>query len=266
MNKYWNEFLKKGKIKNLPVIDIHCHMGFFYGSHMPYTEPEKMAERMEISGVKLCVFAHHYSLFDPEIGNKIVIEVVRRFPDKFKGYFSINPNYNLKDNIENFEKYNDVFVGFKLLPDYHKVPLSDRRYKNIFDFADEKGIIILSHTWGGSIYNGPIEVEKILKKYKKIKLILGHSLHSAWDKTIEIIKNYENAYLELCAVMDERGVLEKIVSEIGSDKILFGTDFPWFNHHYYIGSLFGAGLSENEIRKILYLNSFKLLFPTGKGK
>ena len=66
--------------------------------------------------------------------------------------------------------------------------------------------------------------------------------------------------------MDERGVLEKIVSEIGSDKILFGTDFPWFNHHYYIGSLFGAGLSENEIRKILYLNSFKLLFPTGKGE
>ncbi|MFN4227934.1 MAG: amidohydrolase family protein [Candidatus Ratteibacteria bacterium] len=259
-NKFWNEFLLRGRIENLPVIDIHCHMGLFFGSHMPYTEPEKMAQRMEISGIKLCVFAHHYSLFEPEIGNKIVVDIVRKFPNKFKGYFSVNPHYNLKNDIKNYEKNNDIFVGFKLLPDYHRVPLSDKRYKNIFDFADEKESIILTHTWGNSVYTGDKEVEKILKKYKKIKLILGHSLHGTWDKAVEIIKNYENVYLELCAVIDERGIIEKIISEIGSDKILFGTDFPWFNHHYYIGSLFGAGLSENEIRKILYLNSFKLLF------
>lgn len=254
--------MKRGKIESLPIIDVHCHMGFFYGSHMPYAEAEKMAERMEKAGVKLCFFAHHYSLFEPDIGNKIVIDIVRKFPEKFRGYFSVNPHYpeELKKYILNYEKFKDVFVGFKLLCDYHRIALSDKRYETVFEFANEKEIIILSHTGGGSIYDGEMEVEKVLKKYKKIKLILGHSLHGAWDKAIEIVKNYENVYLELCAVIDERGVLERIVEKIGVNRILFGTDFPWFNHHYYIGSLLGAGLSDEDIKKILYLNPFSL-FP-----
>lgn len=260
MSKLWKEFLENGKIDSIPVIDVHCHMGFFYGSHMPYSEPEIMAKRMEKAGIKICIFAHHYSLFDPEIGNEIVFDIVRKYPEKFKGYFSVNPHYqeNIRTYIKKFESLKKIFVGFKLLPDYHRVCLSDKRYEIIFKYGEENGSIILTHTWGGSFYDGEVEVEKILKKYKKIKLILGHSLHSSWEKAIEYVKKYENVYLELCAVMDERGVLEKIVEEIGTDRILFGTDFPWFSHHYYIGSLFGAKLTDDEIKKILYLNALKL--------
>ncbi|MCS7180407.1 MAG: hypothetical protein NZ891_03545, partial [bacterium] len=105
MNKLWEEFLKNGKIESFPVIDVHCHMGFFYGSHLPYIEPEKMIERMESVGVKLCVFAHHYSLFNPDIGNKVVIEIVKKYPDKFRGYCSINPHYqnNIKNDINSYD-------------------------------------------------------------------------------------------------------------------------------------------------------------------
>lgn len=261
MNKLAKRFFEEGKLEDCPVIDIHCHMGFFYGSSMPYSDTDKMAERMEIAGVKLIVFCHHYSLFSPEIGNKVNIEAVRKYPDKFKAYCGINPNYPevVENDLKTFDKYRDVYVGFKFLPDYHGIPLSDKRNKNVFAFADENRLLVLTHTWGGSIYDGAEEVEKIAKKYKRLKLILGHSIHGDWDKAIEIAKNYENVYLELTAVLDERGIVEKFVEKAGDEKILFGTDFPWFNHHYYIGALLGAGLSEESCRKILYLNSKNLL-------
>jgi len=261
MNKLWNEFLKKGKLENFPVIDVHCHMGYFYGAHMPYSTPEIMAKRMEIAGIKLILFCHHYTLFEPEKGNIYNIEAVKKYPEKFKAYCGINPHYPdvIKKDLRNFDKYRNIYVGFKLLPDYHKVPLSDEKYRPVFEFADERKLIILSHTWGGSTYDGADEIEKILKKYKNFTFILGHSIHGQWEKAIEIVKNYENVYLELCAVMDERGIIEKFLEEIGADRILFGTDFPWFNHHYYIGALIGSGIGERDIRKILYENAEKLI-------
>jgi len=261
MNKLWKEFLKKGKLEDCPVIDIHCHMGLFYGSHMPYTDPDTMAKRMELAGVKLIVFCHNYALLYPEEGNKYNIEAVRKYPEKFKAYCGINPNYPevVEKDLSTFDKFRDVYVGLKLLPDYHKIPLSDKKYKPVFEFADKNKLIVLTHTWGRSIYDGADEVEKILKKYKNLILILGHSIHGDWEKAIEFVKKYENVCLELCAILDERGIIEKFVYEIGSDRILFGTDFPWFNHHYYIGALLGSGISEEDCRKILYLNANKIL-------
>ncbi|MCX8082737.1 MAG: amidohydrolase family protein [bacterium] len=265
MNNLWKGFLSSGKIENCPIIDIHCHMGLFYGSHMPYSSPETMAERMKMAGVKLSVFSHHSALFSPEGGNKISIEIVKRYPDIFRAYCAINPNHSeaISKDLKTFDRYfNDVYVGFKFLADYHKHPLSGERYRNVLEYADSNGLIVLSHTWGGSGYDGAEEVEKILKKYKKMKLLLGHSIHGDWENAIEIIKRYDNVYLELCAVLDERGILERFVDELGSERILFGTDFPWFNHHYYIGALLGSGISDDACRNILYKNSEKLLMIT----
>lgn len=261
--KLWQEFLKKGKVENCPIFDMHCHMGPFYGSHMPYSNVDIMAKRMERAGVKLAVFCHHYSLFSPEIGNISNIQAVRKYPDKFRAYCGINPNYPeiIKKDLLSFDRYRDLYVGFKFLPSYHEICLSDEKNKVVWEFADTNKLMVLTHTWGGSKYDGPEEIRKIAEKYTNLTLILGHSCHGEWDKAISLVKDFPNIYLELCAVLDERGIIEKFVEEIGSEKILFGTDFPWFNHHYYLGALLGSGISDDDCRKILYRNAQTLLEP-----
>ncbi|MCX8082368.1 MAG: amidohydrolase family protein [bacterium] len=259
MNKLWKEFLEKGKLDDCPIIDMHAHMGFFYGSHIPYAYPEKVIQRMERAGVKLSIVIPNLALYDPDGANRHTIEVVERYPERFKGYCAINPNYPdvIKKDLESYEKYTHIYKGFKLLSDYHLVALSDERYRMVFEYADSNGSIILAHTWARSIYDGSEEVEKILKKYKKIRFIAGHSLHD-WDKMIEFVKTYDNVYIDLCAVLDDRGPLEKFVDALGADRILYGTDFPWFDHHYYIGAVLGSGISEEDSRKIFYKNAEKL--------
>ncbi|HOL21844.1 MAG TPA: TatD family hydrolase [bacterium] len=262
MNNLWKAFLNSGNVDDCPVIDMHCHMDLFYGSHMPYSSPDIMAKRMNLAGVKLAVFAHHYALFNPDEGNKISIDIVKKYPDRFRAYCAINPNYPeaTKKDLKTFDKFfKDIYVGFKLLPDYHRYYLSGEVYNSVFEYADSNGMIVLTHTWGGSVYDGAEEIEKVLKRYRKLKLLLGHSIHGDWKKAIEFIKRYENAYLEMCAVLDERGILEQFVEEAGSERILYGTDFPWFNHHYYIGALLGSGIPETACRNILYKNAEKIL-------
>jgi len=72
-------------------------------------------------------------------------------------------------------------------------------------------------------------------------------------------KDYPQLYLDLCAVMDDRGVLELFVERAGSEKVLFGTDLPWFDPHYYIGAILSADISDEERRDIFYRNGAKIL-------
>ena len=45
----------------------------------------------------------------------------------------------------------------------------------------------------------------------------------------------------------------------GSEKVLYGTDYPWFDPFVYIGFVVYAHIREEEMRNILYENAHKLL-------
>jgi predicted TIM-barrel fold metal-dependent hydrolase len=254
-------FFKHGQVADCPVYDMHAHMGSFYGSHLPNCEPADMVRTMRRAGVRLVVFAHHHALFSPELGNVAAIDAVRKFPNHFRAYCGVNPNYpdTIERELRTFDRFKDVYVGFKMLSDYHGIPITDARCKPVWEFANRRQLLVLLHTWAGSVNDGPEPIRQIAKKYPRVKLILGHSCHGAWDKAIMLARDFPNVYLELCAVLDDRGILEQFVEELGSRQILFGTDFPWFNHHYCIGAVLGADIGDEDRRNILYRNAQRLL-------
>lgn len=254
-------FFAQGRVPDCPVYDMHAHMGSFYGAPFPKCEPAEMARTMRRAGVRLVVFAHHHALFSPQIGNAPAIAAVRRFPNHFRAYCSINPNYPdlIVHELKTFDQFKDVYVGFKLLCDYHAIPITDARCRPVWEFANRRKLLVLLHTWGGSIYDGPDPVRQIAKQYRHAKILLGHSCHGEWDKATALARDFPNVYLELCAVLDDRGILEKFVQEAGSRQILFGTDFPWFDHHNYIGAVLGADLTDKDRRNIFYRNAERIL-------
>ncbi len=260
-SKLYNEFFEKGKVEDCPIYDLHAHMGNWYAITFPSVEIHEMIRRMQLANVKKMVFSHHATLHAPDIGNSANIEAVRKYPDTLKAYCGINPHYPdiVRKDIKDMDKYRDIFVGFKLLADYHRVPISEGVYNEAWEYAQEKKLIVLLHTWGWSMYDGPSVIEKVAEKYPDVKILMGHSCHGNWNKAIELVKRFPNLYLELCAVLDDRGVLEKFVEEVGSKRIVFGTDFPWFSYHYYIGSVLGACIGDEAMRDIFYRNAQQIL-------
>lgn len=265
MSNLRDRFFELGKLDDCPVYDMHGHMGPFFGAHLPASDMDLLIPSKDRAGVRLLTFCHHQALFAPEIGNRANVEVVRAYPDRLRAYCAMNPNYPecvVKD-VESFDDYADVFVGFKFLADYHQVPITDDRYTPAWELANARGLPVLMHTWGGSPHDGPAFVSKCAERYPNAKLLMGHSLHDQPDAAIAIVNEFPNVYFELCAVLDDRGVLERFLGESGSQRILFGTDFPWFDFHYYIGAVLGADITDDDRRNILYRNAQRLLGVDG---
>jgi len=254
-------FFRCGKLDDCPVYDLHGHMGPLEGACLPRCNPEDMIAAMDRAGVRLTVFCHHDALFAPDIGNAINLTEVRRFPDRFRAYCGVNPNYpdQVARDVEEFDDNRDVFVGFKLLADYFQVPITDERSAPAWEKANTDHLPVLLHTWGGSSYDGPQLVRQCAERYPDAQILMGHSCHGAWEEAVQLAVDFPNVYLELTAVLDDRGAVDLFVRKAGSEKIIFGTDTPWFNHHYYIGALLGAEMTDDDRRNILYRNAQRIL-------
>jgi len=256
---FWN----RGRVRGCPVYDMHGHMGTYGAIYFPRGETARMIETLDEAGVAMLCFSHHHALSAPDIGNAPAIKAVRAYPKRLRAYCALNANYpdTIRREVRTFDRYRDVYVGYKTLADYHGIPISAEPYKPAWEHADACGLLVLNHTWGGSANDGPGPVREVARRYPRAKILLGHSLHGDWDAAVEIAREFPNVYLELTAVLDDRGAIERFAAGAGSERMLFGTDLPWFDPHHGIGALLSADISDADRHNILHRNAEKLLAP-----
>ena len=56
------EYLEKWQSSTCPIIDMHGHVGQFYGCYLPSAPLERMRHRLHRSGVQRIVCSHHSAL------------------------------------------------------------------------------------------------------------------------------------------------------------------------------------------------------------
>jgi len=257
------EFWERGKSDTCPIYDMHGHMGTLHSIYFPRADAADMIRTMDECGVRMLVFSHHLALMAPSVGNGPSIQAVRQYPDRLRAYCVVNPNYpeHIEEDLATFDAHRDVYVGFKFLSSYHRVALTDQRCELAWEYANERELLVLAHTWEKDVYNGPDVARQVAERYPRVKFLLGHSCHADWDAAIELARDYSNIYLELTAVFDDRGVLEKLVRGAGSERMLFGTDLPWFDPHHAVGALLSADITDEDRHNICHRNAEKLLAP-----
>ena len=158
------DYVQRGYSDSCPLIDMHGHLGPLPGAYLPAAPLDKMNRHLKRSGVRRIVCCPHEALLgDIDRGNALMQDTIDNDPELFLGYWAINPNHPSKTEhaISSFESARG-FVGFKFLPDYHEHALDAGGYDLILSYANERALPILIHTWGGSNYNRPQQVEKML--------------------------------------------------------------------------------------------------------
>ena len=244
-----------------PIYDMHGHMGPHYSIYLKRCEAADMAAHLRRIGVRRLVFSHHAALFGA-MRNVKAYGICREFPDLLRMYVAVNPHYpeRIREDLADFDRWSPFAVGLKLLPEYHQVPLTDSRYEYALKFADERGLPVLVHTWGGSPYDGGAMVLETVRKYPRVKFFLGHSIYGDWEMAARCVKESAgNVYLELTAIPGDRGNVEKLVAMVGSERLLFGTDLPWFDEYQAVGGIVAAEIGEDDMRNILYRNAERIL-------
>ncbi|MCL1793317.1 MAG: amidohydrolase family protein [Oscillospiraceae bacterium] len=259
-SKLARDFWESGRLDDCHILDFHAHMHYMAGSYFPSHSPEKMIETMRRCNTKLTVFCSHYALDYAEFEEEYNLNEAKRYPGYFLAYHSIIPNRtDYKKTIERFEKNRKYYFGFKFHCDFHQTPLDDDAYRPFLEYMDAHRLPALLHTWGHSANDGADVLKKVADRYQNATFICGHSFHGDWKHGAEVAKDCPNMMPELTAVADNCGAIELLCDIAGSDRILFGTDLPWFDTHHGIGAVLSADITDDDRRNIFYRNGEKLL-------
>lgn len=257
--------IKEKAMRGLPldgidIIDCHCHMGYYHVFNAPHNTKEGLLESMDSLGIDYaCVTAHASIGPDYRHGNDMVKEAVTVHPDRFFGYVTVNPNFP-EDMQNELDRCFDVpgFIGIKTHPACHGQPIDYKNYRAAFETADKKGCPFLIHTWGAA---NVVTVSKLADDYTNIIFIIGHGGADTpgFEKAIEVVASRKNLYIDVAISNVREGNVEWLVKEMGSKKILFGSDMPFFDPRPAFGRVAFADISENEKKDIFGLNMKAIL-------
>lgn len=141
-------------------------------------------------------------------------------------------------------------------------------YFRIYDFLEHKGLFLLSHPHMDERVS---RIKLIKKNFPRLKIILAHAGRK-WpftgdevlEKIIPELKVFEDVYLDTSTIRD-KNVIEGMVKRIGSERILFGSDYPFSTgdgedvYDKELAVIEEANITDKHKEKMLYKN-FKELF------
>ncbi|HIE50593.1 MAG TPA: amidohydrolase [Armatimonadetes bacterium] len=264
MNTIWDTVRQGRILEGETIIDLHAHLGPWYNFRIPGDPgPEGMMAAMDTCGIDKVVCAPHLALANDVVGgNNLIADVVRRYPERFLGYCTLNPHYP-EEVVAELEKHilQGNLVAIKIHPSFHHYPAEGSNYRPVWEFAQEHGLLVLTHTWDGDENCAPGRFVKIAQEFPRVNILLGHSggKGKGMEEALEAAEQADNLYLDLTGSQLPRGVLEAAVKRIGAERICFGTDLPFVDCRPQIGYVAYARISDEDKRKIFGQNALRLL-------
>ena len=255
------EKARKGlSLDDVFIIDSHCHMGNYHQFNAPRNDAEGMLGSMNALGINMAFVTAHSSIGPDYIyGNNMVIEAVRKYPDRFWGYVTLNPHYP-DDMIHELDRCFAVpgIKGIKLHPSCHGVPIDYENYTPAYEYANAHKYPVLIHVWGiGQVRT----VDKLAGLYPEIRFIMGHSGGDVqgMEEAIKVVNSHKYVYGDLALSIVREGNVEWLVDKMGADKVLYASDMPFFDPRPAFGRVAMSRLTEEEKRDVFGLNMKKIL-------
>ncbi len=184
--------------------------------------------------------------------NEYVIEVSLQYPNLLPFMF-INPYQPITSII--VDQIKNSF-GLKLAPVVHGVGFLDSRVKEYVSMAMQYKMPFYSHCCRDDSCSVEAFTE-LAKSFPTVAFILGHGGRSNLDLcAIECIQSTDNIYFETSGSYDY--VIHEAVSKLGSDRVIFGSEFPLQHQRVELIKIFGL-LLPTDIHKVCYSNICRLL-------
>ncbi|WP_167859362.1 amidohydrolase family protein [Paenibacillus cymbidii] len=248
-------------LRDVLIIDCHTHMGRWPNFHIPHGgNAESMLQAMDTVGIDVaCVTAMASVGPDYRYGNDLVMDALRRYPERFVGYVTINPHYpdGVKAELDRCFAVPGM-KGIKVHQSFHGVTIDYKTYHPAYETAEERGCPVLIHVWG---HADVAAASRIAAHYPGAQIIMAHAGAEvrAMEEAIAAVNRLDNAYVDLALSLAYEGNVEWFVREMGAHKILFGTDMPFFDPRPTFGRVALADIQEEEKRAIFGLNMKRLL-------
>ncbi|MBB3930235.1 hypothetical protein GGR25_001274 [Kaistia hirudinis] len=187
---------------------------------------------------KAIVFALRYGdSIGIESDDETTAAAVAKYPDKFVGFAYVDPRRAdcmdmLVHAIEDLK-----LKGVKFGPIYNGVSLADPRLVPVYEYLQKNNIPLTMHMGTTFARNAPVDfgraihVEPVALRYPDLVMVLAHMGHPWYGDCIAVSRKQPNVFCEISALSYRPWQYYNILIEAQeykiTDKIFFGTDFPF---------------------------------------
>ncbi len=167
---------------------------------------------------------------------------------------------------ECFEQANQMLshpkcLGIKIHPEQHDWKITDHA-EAVFKFAAERGAVVQSHS--GDSKSCPLDYVQFADRYPEVTLVLshlGHGVNGDVPQQVTAISKCvnHNIYTDTSSSKSiYPNLLEWAVKEIGTERILFGTDTPLYHVAMQKARVEAAQLDDSQKAMILHENALRV--------
>ena len=155
--------------------------------------------------------------------------------------------------------------GIKIHPDIQGVDIDDKRMYELYSMMEGELPLYLHMGDNRPQYrfSEADKLIKIMKEVPRLKVIAAHfGGYMAWDKAGDLLKaGKDNIMFDtssaLWAMSTECG--NELISILGTEKLMFGTDYPVMHAENELGLFMKLKMSEEERQNVLYNNAKSFL-------
>ena len=245
------------------ICDAHAHAGLYGCFHIPRAEPEGMIEAMDRCGVAMAICSHHLSIGpDAVLGNRLVAGAIDKYPDRFRGWITVNP-HRPKEAEEELRRYDEHpgFVGVKLHPDLLEARVDSDGFRAAWEWCEDRRRPLLSHTWIDSQWSDLDMFVPLAGRYPHVPIILGHSggTYNGHSKAIDLAREYPNFYLDITNSVRYHRHISRMVQGVSARRVLFGSDMPFLSLPSAVGAVLWSDITDEE-RTLVFGENARNLF------
>ncbi len=130
--------------------------------------------------------------------------------------------------------------GVKIHPVVQQFKPDDSRMYPIYRTCIELGLPVLSHSGpsrDGTSWAEPASFANLLRAFPQLVLILAHLGGGAWRQTAAFASTFKSVFFDLSEIIAWAGApkapsreeLARLILDIGPERVILGTDFPWYD-------------------------------------
>ena len=243
------------------ILDFHCHYSPTFFRYREYRMSlETLLRDMDKHTIRRAVLssAGEFAAYANAPGNATIADTVRRYPERFTGFATINPWTRAKGVAELRRcRQEHGFPGLVIHPVLQGFEANDPLVFPLIEAAVELKMIV--YVTGGAPYLAmPYKIADLAGRYPEGAFVMGHA---GWDFHFDVPYCLE-ACPNLLAETSKNGLanLEALARKFGSGRLLFGSDHPFSSYESEIAKVrLLPSLSAVDRDNILYSNASRLL-------
>lgn len=215
------------------------------------------------------------------VPNSRIIELCKKSKDKLFPVLTAEPTKNEISEVLSLARKNKGYVkGFKIRLGYVEIFPYDSVFNPLYDYALSEDLPVLFHTGdtatpdGSLVHSHPLTIDKLANSRDDLKIVICHFGNPWIQDTAELIYKHQNVYADISGLVAGDGgpysslYLESLVTKIseaiyyagGTEKILFGTDYPVETFSAGLKMVEQLKIQKEDAERILYKNALEVFY------